>query len=67
MYCIEIRQFVHLPVVDNLDCFQFRKIMNKVAMKSLVQDVFEHTFLYLLLKYMGMKLLDHRVDVLFTL
>lgn len=40
--------------------------MNKVAMKSLVQDVFEHTFLYLLLKYMGMKLLDHRVDVLFT-
>lgn len=60
--CLYHRLFMHYPIDGHLDCFQSLVIMNKVSKNILVQGFFRHTFSFFSYKYLGVELLNHRID-----
>lgn len=64
-YCVDIPQFVYLPVDKHLYCFQFWTFTNKDAI-IIYQFQRRYILFFLLSKYLQVSLLGFMVDVCIT-
>lgn len=67
LYELDDEIFVHFYVGNHLSCLQFLTIFNKVAMAFLHMSFGKHMNLFLIIKYLGVELLFHRVSIYFAL
>lgn len=65
LHCMDVSQFICSPASGYLGYFQVWAILNKVAIKMQLKSLCEHV-LFLLSIFLGVGLLDHRVNVCLT-